>query len=57
MSGTITNVPPSAPLLISRIQHYKDLRDTAMCESQQMCYDLVATELELLLDELTTLEN
>ena len=51
--GQTIHVPPSALLLIKRIAHYRDLESQTACDTQKLCYDLVATELELLLEELT----
>jgi len=44
-------VPPSVIMLLTRIEHYRELSRTAECAAQQMCYGLVILELEMILEE------
>ena len=50
--AAIKYIPPSIPLLNKRIEHYTKLHASTKCESQQACYSLVITELELIIGQL-----
>ena len=51
--SSITHIPPSIPIILKRIEHYTNLEEEVDCDTQKLCYSLVITELELIMEELT----